>query len=76
MISGSFWKGTASALNICAKDPEYDMVKIKPTHGSQQVVCANQTPVDFILQTLYLDVVPESLDYTVATLFADAQYVC
>jgi hypothetical protein len=48
---------------------------IKLTHRSQWVVCANHPSVNFVLQALYFDIVPEGLDYAVATLFADAKYV-
>jgi len=44
-------------------------------YRSQIIIRANSSAIGFILQAVYLDIIPHSLDDTNATLLFDAQDV-
>jgi hypothetical protein len=48
---------------------------VKQTHWSKVLVRANHPSIYFILQTLYFDIVPQSLDYSNPAVLTDAQDV-
>jgi hypothetical protein len=71
--SGSFWNRMLSPLNICESISGEKGDIIWDAYRSQFLISPHQTPVDFVLQALYLDVVPQSLDDADATVLFDAK---
>jgi hypothetical protein len=44
-------------------------------HRSQSIVGANQSSINFILETVDLDVIPQSLNDAYPTFFLDSKYI-